>query len=410
MKRSSQIALFTLMVCLGQAARGSASRGENLSQEDLRAGLLASVVLETEGLPSGKAGDLVKVQGKDVDSFVDSLGEGLPHIDRTRIFYSGNLVAEKDQLALDIQRQQGLFNRATGSLFVVGSLGEMTTIEDMRTLELGGRLYVLRDVYLDGERANLSAGRGLPVLLESASAAASVSPPQVLSISGFTSSVAGVSNGRVAMTCGTTWNGGLAVNDQAVTYTWTIAGANFGTTTGTVSVGGRVASIGSWSSTRISATPTVPTNYGPATTFLTITASSGRTDYAVSIVPAIRTRIYGQCTWFVALTRLALGLQPSPTAYGGYSNITAQWAPQRGDQLAWNGTHTAIITAVSGPSVVAGIKIYTLTVEEYNADCRNGYHSYSTNFQVRTINGQSTVVSYPKSSVATLGNATVYFR
>lgn len=410
MKRSSPIVLTALLMLLGLGARGSATPSKTSSPEDLKAGLLASVVLETEGVLIGESRDLVKVQENDVDPLIDSLGGGLQRVDKTRIFYYGQLLVEKDRLDLDIQRQQGLFNRATGSLFVVGSLDDLTTIEDVRTLEVRGKIYVLRDIYLDGEAANLSEGRGLPILLEASSTAASVSPPQVSSIGGVTSSAAGVTNGRVDMTCGKTWNGGLAINDQTGIYPWTITGSNFGSTKGTVTVGGLTASIGSWSTTKIVATPTVPTSYGPATTSLTITTSSGKTDYAVSIVPAIRSRIYGQCTWFVALTRLNLGLQPSPTAYGGYSNITAQWVPQRGDQLAWNGLHTAIITSVSGPTVVGNVKTYTLTVEQYNADCKNSYSRYTTTFQIQTVNGQSSVLSYPKSSATNLGSATVYFR
>jgi len=125
----------------------------------------------------------------------------------------------------------------------------------------------------------------------------------------------------------------------------------------------------------------------------------------VGVVPAIHSRVYGQCAWFVAYKRLSFGKLPSTSAYSGYANITTSWTPATGDQLQWQGVHTAIITGVSPVAVKGNTKTWTLNVEEYNADCRNSWHQYPTTFSVI---GNS--ITYPQSSVRSYGSATQYYR
>ncbi|MFL6264347.1 MAG: hypothetical protein ACJ76Y_32060 [Thermoanaerobaculia bacterium] len=418
--RSTLLALSMSLVVASLVASSTAAQTlrpgqrEERSPESLRAALLTSVAIETEGaFLMDPSGEFVKIEGpEDLESFVGNLGHGLPQVLRTRVFAAGRLVSEGESSALSIDRQEGIYNRNTGSLFVVGGLGNHVTIEDLRTLEDSGKVFILRDIYLDGEVADLRVGRSLPVRLESTGAKVS-STPQVSSLSGVTSSAAGVSNGRVAMgSCGGTYDGGMALNDQPGIYPWTINGTNFGSSTGQVAFAGQTVPTRSpWTSTKIIAEPTIAAGFSPATALLKVTTASGTsTSYGVSFVPAIRSRVYGQCTWFVALTRLQMGLQPSPTAYGGYSSITAQWVPKPGDQLAWLGKHTAIITAVSVTIEAGGVKAYTLTIKQYNADCHNSPGTYSAYFKVRTLNGQTSVTQYPQSSVSALGLAYVYYR
>src|SRR5207244_301513 len=127
---------------------------------------------------------------------------------------------------------------------------------------------------------------------------------------------------------------------------------------------------------------------------MTINASTGSASYYVWYVPSIRGRIYQQCTWFVARTRLSMGLQPSPTAYDNYNTITPQWIPRNGDQLAWLRRHQGIITGVFGYSQPGGYTTWTLTVEEYNSKCQNNYNRYTATFQTQTINGQTRITQY----------------
>lgn len=141
------------------------------------------------------------------------------------------------------------------------------------------------------------------------------------------------------------------------------------------------------------------------------TATGSTTSFGVSIAPAIRTRIYGQCTWYVAYARLNMGKQPSPYAYGGYSAIAAQYVPQVGDQYEWKSAHTAIVTQVSGPvNAPGGYRTWTMQIGEYNAQCTNTFNSYTTQFQVRTTSSGSVVTKYPQSSIASYGSTTAYYR
>jgi hypothetical protein len=210
------------------------------------------------------------------------------------------------------------------------------------------------------------------------------------------------------MTCGAAWNGGRVVNDQTGVYPWTINGKNFGSNPGSVSIVGRPATIQSWSPTQIVIQPTAAYNSSPLCAVMLITTSTGaKGTFGTNIVPAVRSRVFQQCTWWVAYSRLNMGKQPSATAYGGYTSITAQWIPQVGDQLEWDGEHTAIISSVQGPTLQsAGAQSWTLGITEYNSKCTNQFNSYTTTFTI----SKGSVGNYPQSSVKSLGGATVFYR
>ena len=129
----------------------------------------------------------------------------------------------------------------------------------------------------------------------------------------------------------------------------------------------------------------------------------------MSVVPAIKSRIFGQCTHHVALTRINMGRQPSPAAYGGYSTMTTSYEPRVGDQLQWRGRHTAIITSVNA-YYIGGWRRYNIQISERNADCRNGHKVYWDYFEVGVVNGQTCVTPYIQSSVRSLGSCTLYYR
>lgn len=418
MNRLLVVALVVLMCgIVGTPAHAGAAHEGSLSLDDLRLGLLELIAEETEGVSRSGGAPGVLLAGDRVDEALDHLAGELAREERIRVFKGGRLLSEGT--APLVERQSAILNLWTGSVFTVGSLENLTTIEDMRPLIHRGTFYVLRDIYLDGEAADLSVGRSLPVLLEHLDAngvrltGTAVAPPFITSLSGITSSAAGISNGRAAMPCGKTWNNYMVINNEQGMYPWTINGSNFGTSVGTVKIGSLRHAAKSWTSTRIVIDPTVSKDSSPTSSVLTVTSGSTgiSATYAVNTVPAIKSRIYGQCTWYVALKRLNLGLSPSTTAYGGYSPITPSWVPKVGDQLHWLSQHTAIITGVSGPTSQAGGYIsYTVTIEEYNSTCQNRFNRYTSVFQTRTVNGTKSITKYLKSSVTSLGDAKVFYR
>jgi hypothetical protein len=367
------------------------------------------------------AQELRIVAGDQIEAFLENLANGQPLIFRTRLFQSGEIL---ECPMSSIQYDMGLFDPVAESLVVLGEFNGVPVVAELRFLEVEGRFFVLQDIYTD--ETDLSIGRGIPVPLDNEAyyeesgssqelAAATTAAPQITSVSGYTDCGPGISNGRVAMAacggCGRTWDGNLVINDQVGPYAWVINGKNFGTSQGTIKVAGRTAVISSWTNTQIRATPTVPYNWGPMSTLLTVSGSTGTANYGVGIVPSVRTRIFGQCTWHVAKRRIEMGLQPSPTAYNNYTAISPSWVPRRGDQLKWGGTlssggtHQAIIEQVSGPTTSGGVKTYTLTISQYNAACNNEFSNFTTTFQTTS----QSVIAKPKFSNSS-GGATGYYR
>lgn len=187
------------------------------------------------------------------------------------------------------------------------------------------------------------------------------------------------------------WNNDLVVNydylhssDRSGGVFWTINGSGFGKTKGTVKIGGFTLPSNKvvWSDTAITVYPdgsmissSSPYNWGPKSVQIqVITSNLKTTSWTDTIIPAIQTRVYGQCAWWVALRRIQLGLVPSTTAYGGYRPIST-WIPQVGDQLEWTSgkiTHSAIVESVSRSG-----NIYTIKISEYNLNCDNQYSTES---------------------------------
>ncbi len=342
--------------------------------------------------------------------------------------------ARDDEGVVDITH--AIFDPASRTIVVSGNGPNGAIQEDIRLVEHDGAFYVVVDVYEAGDNVGDFAGRGIPVFVAgegfldeqrskavalgttpdsgkslASSASVASAAPTLTSISGITSAAAGVSKGIVVMPCGGLYNGARVINDREGTYAWTISGTNFGSTAGSVTIAGRSAKIVSWTSTAIKVDPTVPWTWGPmSTTFTVKTAAGSSGTFGVSIAPAIRSRVFGQCTHHVAYKRLAMGLQPSTSAYGSHASITPTYVPRAGDQYAWAGAHVGIVTGVS-KAVSGAFTTYTLTVSEQNAACTNKVTAYKTTFQVQSTPAGLTITQRPKSSVAKLATAeTVYFR
>ncbi|MCD9189628.1 MAG: IPT/TIG domain-containing protein [Pyrinomonadaceae bacterium] len=354
------------------------------------------------------------IPDKGIATLIESLTEGRTVREITRIFWNGALV-ENPALAEGLLRLAGNYNPEARILLIKGILNGQKVIEEVRFLVLDEETVIVkRDIYLDGASADLSIGRSLPFSLDenARESNAAVAAPVVYSMGGVTNSSSGISNGRVSMSCGASWNGNFVINDKPSVYQITINGNNFGTTRGTVTIAGRNAPILSWSNTTIKIDPTLDWWASPMSAVLRISTASGTyLNWGIDVVPAISSRIYGQCTYHVAYQRKQMGMQPSPTAYGGYTAIAGNYIPRRGDQYQWgSGDHTGIVTAVSAPvSSSGGIKTWNITISEQNADCRNGLKTYTAQFQTKTVNGITTVMIYPKSSVSSYSGAKLYY-
>ena len=237
--------------------------------------------------------------------------------------------------------------------------------------------------------------------------ALAVNNPVISSIGGVTNKDSGINNGRVAMPCGHVYDGLLVLNDQLGTYPWTIRGSNFGSTKGSVQIGSQNAVIKSWSPSIIVADGTLPWNSGLTTIQVAVITSGGKNSLSIGVVPAIRSRIYGQCTWWVARRRLEMGLQPSLGSWSSNVTLDGSYIPQRGDQYVFTtsfGKHTAIAESVSGGNPVAITggtrRSWTVNLSQYNASCTNKQGSFSATFQVDTVSGKKSVTQGIKFSAS----------
>jgi len=266
-----------------------------------------------------------------------------------------------------------------------------------------------------GVKAGVRAATAIVAAL--LSAGVTVAGPAISSIGGVTNTNSGITNGRVDESIGTAYNGKLVVNDETGAYPWTIKGTAFGTTPGSVYLYGRKSPVLSWSDTAIKVdvsgaqvNPSQPWNWaGLSTTLRVQTAAGASVDQGVEIVPAVKTRIFGQCAYWVAFRRHQLGMTPSPTAYGGYTTIGTSWVPKKGDQLQFTfdgGLHSAIIESVTGPTVQSdSTTTYSVTISQLNAAGHNEYSEYTSPFKFRG----TSVLSKPK--FASWGTeATSYYR
>jgi hypothetical protein len=163
-------------------------------------------------------------------------------------------------------------------------------------------------------------------------------------------------------------------------YYWDINGQNFGTAQGTVLIGPNPSPIGLkvlyWSNTRIRVLPTASYMYTSSAVTIIVRTAQGLVTppWNDSVVALIKSRGYGQCTWFVAYTRLSAGLSIPPSAYFTTGSIPAiggndnGYQPARWDGLVYPQGHVAIITSVPQKTNNSdGSITWTFTVGEMNA-------------------------------------------
>jgi hypothetical protein len=99
----------------------------------------------------------------------------------------------------------------------------------------------------------------------------------------------------------------------------------------------------------------------------------------------IKTRGYGQCTWYVAKRRLDAGKSiPTPSAYSS-TTINASYVPQQYDGLTYGGKHVAIIASSPQKSIAKdGTITWTFTVSEMNALTDEKESSSTRSFAVKS--------------------------
>jgi len=363
--------------------------------------------------------DEVSVAAEDIDAVIDNLSGGAAKVLRIRVFSAGQVI-EYPESMIAVQRDAGVFNLQMRSLVATGRMNGITMIEDFRFLHYDGKFYILRDIHLNGMAADVANGRSIPVILETTppsnvgdnslqgalrqNAMSSKTPPPTISvIHGYTDvPVTGILDGIPDMSCGTTYNKYYRVIDnvQPSILDWDVIGSNFGTTRGIIQVAGITVpanQITTWGPNEIKFNPAVPYYFAAGPTVLSISTSNGTITSALNFAPAISGRIFGQCTWLVALVRTNAG-RPVSTSFGpggAWNPLTAAYVPHLWDALTYkwtdshgNHSHTAVIVALSAPVKSGNTTTWTVMIEEANAACTNKITTKQSSFQVQ--NGKIT--------------------
>ena len=270
------------------------------------------------------------------------------------------------------------------------------------------------------------------------SAAVLASPPQITSVTGHSDGV-GVSAGRwtgqplkAPATASNQFKNFLASDSynygivSANPYYWDINGKNFGISQGTVSVGPSPSpftsiSIVNWTGTSIRIKVVASRSYQSSSIILKVTTSTGSTSapFSDKAVGIIKSRGCGQCTWFVAKTRLDQGLNVPPSAFSTTAAIPVVGAvdggyrPARWDCLNYNGNHVAIITTTpSQTNNPDGSITFTFTVSECNATWNEAASSSSRSYKLSKVNatGKRTIQAGIGTNASATWIASGYYR
>lgn len=220
------------------------------------------------------------------------------------------------------------------------------------------------------------------------------------------------------------------------TYSWTITGTNFGANAGSVWVLdpyaadiGVTVKIVSWTNTSIKVVVNAPHTFtSKANAVLWVSKLKTRplpasnaswASRSTPVVGLIQSRGYGQCTWFVAKTRLDAGLSiPFPRAYTNTATLsgiggTSNYVPRQWDALNYGGLHVAIISSAVTTTTNSDQSItYSFTVREMNATTNEAESSSVRYYKVSKANtsGARTVVQMIGSNAGSNYVATGYFR
>lgn len=180
---------------------------------------------------------------------------------------------------------------------------------------------------------------------------------------------------------------------------WTISGNGFGKPSADPNKCGSVTTnniyfrtkLVSWDDKRIVVRLTTDLKATPVEVNLTV-VPIGRAAVStrVKAIPQIHTRVYGQCTHYVALTRLLASKSiPKDSAYSTNLSIDARYVPQSKDVLMWGQSHTAVIGSVSTNVTddrkgTKNVK-YSLRIDQFNVSPIDGeqFSSFPTEVTVK---------------------------
>ena len=203
-------------------------------------------------------------------------------------------------------------------------------------------------------------------------------------------------------------------------YYWVISGKGLGTESGNITFSNTDISfeIVNWANNEIKIIPAVSYSFEyDSKVTMSITNNYGITGTIdVPVMGILKSRGYGQCTWYVAKTLLEQGKCIPPSAYSITGSIDGNYVPMKWDALTFGKTHVAIIISdVTSTEVTKGknrIITYTFEVGEMNADCKESASTYSAEFVINIDGkGNKTVLRNKMSSMKKTGApATGYWR
>jgi hypothetical protein len=241
---------------------------------------------------------------------------------------------------------------------------------------------------------------------------------KITGISGHNDKV-GVRNGkwtgqpsRAPRTASNAYLDHYVIDSQNNSYFWTIQGENFGNSVGSVQLFDRNFNVlrdftieispSNWKSNSIRITVKHKDKqnfqffrnaYIRVSRLKNPPPTSNTDSYIwetpINIVGIIQSRGFGQCTWFVANTRLNQSLRIPPSAYTTTGQINdANYVPALWDCLTYGSSHVAIITSV--PTSVTNSDRSTswkFTVSEMNAKWNESSSTFNAEFRVNVGRG-----------------------
>ena len=166
------------------------------------------------------------------------------------------------------------------------------------------------------------------------------------------------------------------VDSSKNTY-WVIKGSGFGSKQGKVNFSNTKirSSILSWNDREIKIVPAADYSFRTDSAVTMSVFSDTNRELARKAIPVIgliKTRGFGQCTWYVAYKRKSAGLTVPPSAYAVTKQIDASYVPSLYDCLTYGSKHVAIISSIDPPKIVtnkdkSSVTTYKMMVGEANA-------------------------------------------
>lgn len=195
-------------------------------------------------------------------------------------------------------------------------------------------------------------------------------------------------------------------------YYWDIKGENFGSAPGSVSfvgISGLHVAIVSWSDKVIRIKPYANYDWSGISggqIKVTKAGNGGSHTFNISpgVIPILKSRGYGQCTYEVAYRRIAASKPIPGGSYSFKGDVNKDYEPKKWDVLHWdlNGDgkldHTGIITSSVEKTGTGSNTLYSFTLTERNASCNEEVTTKSCSFKPSTNTGIYSKASQTKQA------------